>query len=312
MSVVFAVTNQKGGVGKTTTAVSLAAAFAARGMHLLLVDSDPAGERHLRHRGRKAAADGLYEALVGERVLDGAVVPTDTTGLWLVPTTPSLAGAEVELASVTAREFRMKRALEPLRDRYDFVIIDCPPSLGLLTVNALAAADEVIIPVQTEYLALEGLSHLSQTIELVRRNLNPSLRVRGILLTMFDGRTNLARQVEEEVRRHFDHTFHAVIPRSVRLSEAPSHGEPIQRYDPLSAGARAYEAFAESFYSSYAQQPRGVTMARKSGLGRGLSALIRRGSRPTGESPSPRSRSVTSRPTLSSRVPRPRTPVSRI
>ena len=245
MSVVFAVTNQKGGVGKTTTAVSLAAAFAARGMRLLLVDSDPQANATSAVGGREAAADGLYEALVGERLLDGAVVPTDTTGLWLVPTTPSLAGAEVELASVMAREFRMKRALEPLRNRYDFVIIDCPPSLGLLTVNALAAADEVIIPVQPEYLALEGLSHLSQTIELVRRNLNPSLRLRGILLTMFDARTNLARQVEEEVRRHFDNTFHAVIPRSVRLSEAPSHGEPIQRYDPLSAGARAYEAFAD-------------------------------------------------------------------
>ncbi len=139
----------------------------------------------------------------------------------------------------------MKRALEPLRERYDLLLIDCPPSLGLLTVNALAAADEVIIPVQAEYLALEGLGHLSHTIELVRRNLNPPLRVRGIVLTMFDARTNLAKQVEAEVRRHFDNAFRAVIPRSVRLSEAPSHGEPIQRYDPLSAGARAYDALAD-------------------------------------------------------------------
>jgi chromosome partitioning protein len=151
----------------------------------------------------------------------------------------------VELTSVIAREYRLKRALEAVRDDYDFVLIDCPPSLGLLTVNALAAADEVIIPVQTEYLALEGLGHLTQTIELVRASLNPALRVRGIVLTMFDARTNLARQVEAEVREHFDNTFHAVIPRSIRLSEAPSHGVPIQSYDPLSAGARAYEALAD-------------------------------------------------------------------
>src|SRR5690606_11773268 len=138
-----------------------------------------------------------------------------------------------------------KRALEPLRERFDFILIDCPPSLGLLTVNALAAADEVIIPVQCEYLALEGLGHLSRTIELVRRNLNPALHIRGVPLTMYDARTNLAKQVEEEVRKHFDNTFKTVIPRSVRLSEAPSHGEPIQEYDPLSAGAIAYEQVAD-------------------------------------------------------------------
>jgi len=245
MNLILAVTNQKGGVGKTTTAVSLSAALAARGLRLLLVDADPQANATSSVGERERAAGGLYDALVDERPLDDAVVLTETEGLSLIPTTPSLAGAEVELVSVMAREFRMKRALEPLRHRFDFVIIDCPPSLGLLTVNALAAADEVIIPVQAEYLALEGLSHLSHTIELVRRNLNPSLRVRGILLTMFDGRTNLARQVEEEVRRHFDNTFSAVIPRSVRLSEAPSHGAPIQHYDPLSAGARAYDALAE-------------------------------------------------------------------
>ncbi len=245
MSVVFAVTNQKGGVGKTTTAVSLAAAFADRGLDVLLVDGDPQSNATSAVGRRDSEGAGLYAALVDERPLDEAVVTTETERLWLVPTTPHLAGAEVELVSVMAREFRMKRALEPLRDRFAFVIIDCPPSLGLLTVNALAAADEVIIPVQAEYLALEGLGHLSHTIELVRRNLNRSLRVRGIVLTMFDARTNLAKQVEQEVRRHFDNTFHAVIPRSVRLSEAPSHGEPIQRYDPLSAGARAYEALAD-------------------------------------------------------------------
>ena len=174
-----------------------------------------------------------------------AIVATPVIGLWLVPTTPNLASAEVELVSVMAREFRMKRILDPLRDRFDIMLIDCPPSLGLLTVNALAAADEVIIPVQCEYLALEGLGHLSHTIRLVQSNLNPSLRIRGIVLTMYDGRTNLARQVQEEVRKHFQNTFHSVIPRSVRLSEAPSHGEPIQVYDPRSPGAMAYEELAD-------------------------------------------------------------------
>ncbi|MSQ41731.1 MAG: ParA family protein [Dehalococcoidia bacterium] len=245
MSVVFAVANQKGGVGKTTTAVSLGAAFAARGLRVLLVDADPQSNATAALGQRPGERGGIYESLVDERPLRDCVTATGTPGLWLIPATTDLAGAEVELVSVMAREFRLKRVLEPLRDEYDFVIIDCPPSLGLLTVNALAAADEVIIPVQSEYLALEGLSHLSRTIELARRNLNPQLRVRGILLTMFDARTNLARQVEEEVRRHFDNTFTAVIPRTVRLSEAPSHGEPIQSYDPLSAGAVAYDAFAD-------------------------------------------------------------------
>ena len=256
MTVVIAVVNQKGGVGKTTTTVSLAAALAGRGLRVLVIDADPQANATSalgqRMEPGQEQADGLYEALVDERPLDSALIETETPRLWLVPTTPDLTGAEVELVSVMAREFRLKRVVDPLRGRFDTVLIDCPPSLGLLTLNALAAADEVIIPVQAEYLALEGLSHLSRTIELVRRNLNPELRVRGIVLTMFDGRTKLARQVEAEVRKHFENTFQAVIPRSIRLSEAPSHGQPIRSYDPTSAGAVAYEQLADELLEQLA------------------------------------------------------------
>jgi len=244
MSIVIALANQKGGVGKTTSTISIGAALALRGQRVVIVDADPQANATsaLGHGG--AEHDALYQALVDEAPLTPAIEQTSTQGLWILPTSPALAGAEVELVSVMAREYRMRRAIEPLRALFDFVLIDCPPSLGLLTVNALTAADEVIVPVQSEYLALEGLGSLSSTIELVRSNLNPSLQIRGVLLTMYDSRTNLSRQVEDEVRRHFANTFRTVIPRSIRLSEAPSHGEPIQRYDPLSTGAQAYDDVA--------------------------------------------------------------------
>ncbi len=244
MSVCIAVTNQKGGVGKTTTTVSLGASLAARGLRVLIIDADPQANATSAFgiKGRDEA--GLYSALIEEEPLERSVEPTATPNLWLVPTTPALAGAEVELVTVMEREFRMKRALESLRTQYDIILMDCPPSLGLLTVNALAAADEVIIPVQAEYFALEGLGHLSRTVEMIRRNLNPQLAIRGVLLTMYDSRTNLAREVEQDVRTHFPATFRTVIPRSVRLAEAPSHGEPITAYDPSSTGAKAYEELA--------------------------------------------------------------------
>jgi len=251
MSVVFAVVNQKGGVGKTTTTVSLGAALAMRGYRTLIIDADPQANATtaLGLRSDEAAA-GLYDALVDGRPGAEVVRPTAIEGLDLLPTDANLAGAEVELVNLPEREFRLRRLVAQLRPLYAVILIDCPPSLGLLTVNALAASDEVIIPVQCEYLSLEGLGHLSQTIRLVQAGLNPSLRVRGILLTMFDGRTNIAKQVEEEVRKHFDNTFRAVIPRSVRLSEAPSFGQPIQLYDRRSAGAIAYESLAQELLES--------------------------------------------------------------
>jgi chromosome partitioning protein len=233
MGRVIALANQKGGVGKTTTAINLGAALAGRGKRVLVFDFDP--------QANSSAGLGI---LGGASAQDVAVATT-VEGLMLVPATPSLAGAEVELVPMMAREFRLRRALEQARGAYDYVLIDCPPSLGLLTVNALAAADDVIVPVQCEYLALEGLGQLTSTLELVRRNLNPGLRLTGLVLTMFDGRTNLSQQVADEVRSHFSNTFNTVIPRSVRLSEAPSHGLPISQYDPTSRASAAYDALAD-------------------------------------------------------------------
>jgi chromosome partitioning protein len=242
---VLAVVNQKGGVGKTTTAVNLTASLAAAERATLLVDIDPQANASSAY-GVVAPDLQLYDALLDDCVILDITQPTALSHLHLVPSAQDLVGAEIELVAMEDREGRMRHALEPVARAYDYIVIDCPPSLGLLTVNALTAADAVIIPLQCEYYALEGLARLLDTIERIRRGLNPKLEVEGILLTMMDRRVNLCRQVEEEVRKHFgDRVFATVIPRNVRLSEAPSHGKPILLYDIQSKGAKSYLRLAE-------------------------------------------------------------------
>ncbi len=252
MSQVYAVANQKGGVGKTTTVVNVGAYLAAAGRRVLVVDIDPqANATSSLGFDKNSVRRSIYDTIIGGIPLERVLTLTKRLGLDLVPSAPALAGAEIELVSMLSREHRLRRALGPLRDRYDYILIDCPPSLGLLTINALTAADEVIVPVQCEYLPMEGLTQLLHAIELVHVNLNPTLGIRGLLMTMYDVRTNLARQVVDEVREHFpDKVFQTIVPRSVRLSEAPSYGEPILDYAPTSPGGLAYQALAREIINS--------------------------------------------------------------
>ena len=243
----IAIANQKGGVGKTTTAINISAELAGRGKRVLLVDIDPQGNATTGLGLEKSSIDAcMYDVIIKSKPLEDVVRDTNVSGLRVAPSTLNLAGAEIELVSAMSRELRLRNALAGSLERYDHVFIDCPPSLGLLTLNAMSAADCLIVPIQAEYFALEGLGQLTHVIELVRSHLNPQVRILGVLITMFDGRTNLAAQVVEEAERYFPGLVFATrIPRSIRLSEAPSYGAPIALFDPKGKGAAAYVALAE-------------------------------------------------------------------
>jgi len=252
MARVYVLANQKGGVGKTTTAVNLGALLASYGKRVLLVDADPqANATSSLGIDKNAVGRCIYDVMVGGEAMANVITLTSCKGLDLVPSAPILAGADVELVNLAGREMRLRRAIEQIQARYDFVLLDTPPSLGMLTINALTAADGVIIPVQCEYLPLEGLSQLLQTVERVRQSLNPTLEIRGLVMTLYDARTNLGREVISEVQGHFpSRIFRSVIPRSVKLSEAPSYGEPINSYAPDSSGGKAYAALARELLST--------------------------------------------------------------
>jgi chromosome partitioning protein len=248
-SIVVALANQKGGVGKTTTAINLAASLAFQGQRTLLIDLDPQGNATSGLGvDRSSISTSVYEVLLKEAEVEDAVEPSSVRDLFVLPATIDLAGAEIELVSLFSRESRLRNAIGELDRGFDVVLIDCPPSLGLLTVNAFTAADEVLIPIQCEYYALEGLSQLLRNVQLVTQNLNSDLKVGGVVLTMYDARTKLSKDVAEQVRAHFaETTYRTVIPRSVRLSEAPSYGEPIEAFDPMSRGAIAYRQLGREF-----------------------------------------------------------------
>ena len=253
MGKIIAIVNQKGGVAKTTTAINLAAAVAQRGHKTLLVDLDPQGNATsglgIDRRGLEHC---VYDLLINDAPIEAVLLHTDYQQLDVIPATIQLAGAEVELVSAISRENRLRRILRPQREHYDYIFIDCPPSLGLLTINALSAADRALLPLQCEYYALEGVTQLLNTYEMIRKNLSPELEIEGVLLTMYDARTNLSSQVAEEARNYFGRkVYDTQISRSVRLSEAPSHGLPGIIYDPKSRGAVEYQALAYEFLSRH-------------------------------------------------------------
>ena len=246
MGKVISVSNQKGGVGKTTTAVNLSTILAKRGKKVLLIDTDPQGNATSGLGVTKQVELSVYDILIGETEFEETLQDTTIKNLKVCPSNISLAGAEVQLVSMMSREQRLKGKLDVIKDKFDYIIIDCPPSLGLVTLNAFTASDSVLIPVQCEYFALEGLGQLLNTVNLVKKHLNKNLEIEGALLTMYDARTNLSNQVVKEVKKYFeDKVYKTVIPRNVRLSEAPSYGMPITLYDPRSKGAKAYEKFVK-------------------------------------------------------------------
>lgn len=247
MGKTIAITNQKGGVGKTTTAINLSACLAETGKRVLLLDLDPQGNS-TSGLGGQAGANSVYEALMGRVPLSACVQKSVAENLWIIPSDIRLAGAELELVDMDKREYRLKHLLRTVENDYEFIFVDCPPSLGLLTLNALTAAQRVLIPIQCEYYALEGVTSLMNTINRVKHTFNPGLDIEGVLLTMLDGRTNLSIQVVESVKKHFkSRVFSTAIPRNVRLGEAPSHGVPIHMYDPRSLGADSYRRLAQEF-----------------------------------------------------------------
>ncbi len=246
MAKIIAIVNQKGGVGKTTTSINLSACLGEKGKKVLLLDIDPQGNASsgVGIDGKNAELS-TYDCLVNEKTVEEVMVETEYKNLWLCPGNINLAGAELELVDAEKREFQLKNALSSVKEQFDFIIIDCPPSLGLITLNAFAAADSVLIPIQCEYYALEGLSQLTRTIKMVKQGLNKELKIEGVLLTMFDSRTNLSLQVVEEVQKYFASTvYKTIIPRNVRLSEAPSYGKPIIAFDKRSKGALCYQKLA--------------------------------------------------------------------
>ena len=251
MAQIISVANQKGGVGKTTTTVNLGACLASLGKKVLLVDIDAQGNATSGVGIRKPdVTRDIYDVLVNELPIDEATLITEHENLSIVPATLQLAGAEIELTSMMARESRLKGSLAEVSSQYDYILIDCPPSLGHLTINSFTASDSILIPVQCEYYALEGLSQLLNTVRLVQKHFNPELEIEGVLLTMYDARTNLGNEVVEEVRKYFrEKVYETIIPRNIRLSEAPSHGKPIIDYDPRSRGAEVYQALAKEVVS---------------------------------------------------------------